>query len=64
MHKRRATTKKMQVRPNLDQVIRILRTQLPNLRERYRIRTLGVFGVLCERKTEEAERPGSPCRFR
>ncbi len=42
--KKRTTAKKKQVRPDLDHVIRVLRAQLPELRERYHIRTLGIFG--------------------
>jgi uncharacterized protein len=32
------------LRPTLDDVLRTLRTQLPELREQYGVRTLGVFG--------------------
>ena len=31
-------------RPSLEEILRILQTHLPELRERYGVRTLGVFG--------------------
>ena len=39
-----ARAKPQRQRPTLDEVLRILRVHLPELRERYGIRTLGVFG--------------------
>ena len=39
-----ATTSK--TRPSLEQILRILHEQLPDLRMRYSVRSLGVFGSL------------------
>jgi uncharacterized protein len=40
----KAGAKPQRQRPTLDEVLRTLRVHLPELRERYGVRTLGVFG--------------------
>jgi uncharacterized protein len=41
---RRSKAKHQRKRTTLEDVLRILRTQLPELRERYGVGTLGIFG--------------------
>jgi uncharacterized protein len=41
---REARAKRQRQRPTLDDVLRTLRAHLPELREDYGVRTLGVFG--------------------
>jgi uncharacterized protein len=49
-----ARAKPQRQRPTLDEVLRTLRVHLPDLRERYGIRTLGVFG--CYVRGEQTSR--------